>query len=447
MSKSLVLSAVSVFAVLSMTGWGETLLLNNPVELKIQNNGLPSTLGANVASYFLDGGNPVAGDPNTGPGDSAHAYYFLRFDDLFAGGPNALPAGATVLNATLQMTTATVNNAQTGGVFGVAPLTAPFTDLKVYADYTGPGTGFDAGPSFLNGHVGRPSGGFSGLTTPGTVGNANVTLLVDDWAANPTTAHGFAISARTTDGWAVSTVGSAAPEVRPTLQIEYTILPTTTLRFQQGVNGYGGNTGAHLDDNGTTTDGAFLANAAFLDGSDGVNSRDVQALLKFDDIFGNLEGRIKPGDNILRAYLVLTTGNSTDAHSNGAFDVHQMLVNWDSTSTYTSFGGDGPTVAQGEITDPLSSVRGMTQGARMLLDVTGAVQAWQGGAQNFGLNVQANTTDGWSIFYSGATDPAVRPELLVITTPVPEPAVTALLGIAAVRLCTRHRRPQGGKAI
>jgi hypothetical protein len=433
--------ALLLVGLASATAPAETLILNNPFELKIQNNGVPSTVGANVANYFLDGGNPVAGDPNTGPGDSAHAYDFVRFDELFAG-PAALPAGATILNATLQMTTSTVNNAQTGGVFGVAPLVAPFTDLNVYADYTGPGVGLDAGPSFVNGHVGRPSGGFSGLTTPGSIGTPNVTLLLNDWAANPSSAHGFAISARTTDGWSVSTVGNASPDVRPALQIEYTTVPTTTLHFQQGVNGYGGNSAAHLDDNGTTTDGAFLANATFLDGSDGVNSRDVQALLKFDDIFGNLEGRIKSGDNILRAYLVLTTGSSTDAHSNGAFDIHRMLVNWDATSTYLSFGGDGPTVAQGEITDPVSSVRGMTQAARMLFDVTAAVQSWQGGAENFGLNVQANTTDGWSIFYNGATDPTVRPELIVITTTVPEPGV-AILFLLASGACASIRPRRG----
>ncbi|HEX5176976.1 MAG TPA: hypothetical protein VFV83_08105, partial [Chthoniobacteraceae bacterium] len=72
------------------TARAEMLVLNNAFELKIQNNGVPSTVGANVASYFLDGGNPVAGDPNTGPGDSAHAYDFVRFDDLFSG-PASLP--------------------------------------------------------------------------------------------------------------------------------------------------------------------------------------------------------------------------------------------------------------------------------------------------------------------------------------------------------------------
>ena len=434
-----VLTSITLLGFMESGARAETLVLNNPTELKIQNNGVPSILGANVGSYFLDGGNPVAGDPTTGPGDSAHAYDFLRFDDLFAGAGPLLPAGATILNATLQMTTSTVNNAQTGGAFGVAPLLAPFTEANVYADYTGAGVGYDAGPSFINGHVGRPSGGFSGLTAPGTVGTANVTLLVQQWAANPATAHGFTIGARTTDGWSVSTVGAPTPEVRPTLQVEYTTVPTTTFRFQQDVGGYSGNTTAQLDDNGTTTDGATLTNASFLDGTNGVDSRDIQALLKFDNIFGNLPGRIEPEDNILRAYLVLTTGNTAESHSGGAFDVHRMLVNWDTTSTYSTFGGDGPTVAQGEISGALNTVRGMTQNSRMLFDVTPAVQAWQTGAENFGLNVQSNTTDGWNIFYSGAGDLAVRPELIVVTG-VPEPGSASLLALAAVGLLGVRRR-------
>jgi hypothetical protein len=81
----------------------------------------------------------------------------------------------------------------------------------------------------------------------------------------------------------------------------------------------------------------------------------------------------------------------------------------------------------------------------MLFDVTGAVQSWQGGAPNFGLNVQANTTDGWSIFHSGGADPTLRPELIVFTA-VPEPGTASLLTLTAGWfLGTRYRRKPARK--
>src|SRR5687767_5359012 len=85
-------AAFAIASAAAVPGRAETITLNNPVEQKIQNNGLPSTQGSTVTSYFLDGGNPPAGGL---PGDAAHAYDFLRFDDLFGGAAPQLPAGAT----------------------------------------------------------------------------------------------------------------------------------------------------------------------------------------------------------------------------------------------------------------------------------------------------------------------------------------------------------------
>jgi hypothetical protein len=205
------------------------------------------------------------------------------------------------------------------------------------------------------------------------------------------------------------------------------------------MNGYMGSTSALLDANGTTTDGGYLGNAAFLDGPNAAgDSRDIQGLLKFDSLFGNLGEQIKPDENILRAYLVLTTGSTGESHSGGTFDVHQMLTSWDATSTFGDFGGDGPTVEQNEIGQPLATVRGMTQNSQALLDVTEAVRAWQGGEVNYGFNVQSNTTDGWNVFFSGANDPTTRPELVVVTG-VPEPGSALLLVLAAGSLLGMRR--------
>ncbi|MDB6155982.1 MAG: putative serine/threonine phosphatase [Chthoniobacteraceae bacterium] len=430
MTKHAPVSVLALFCTLAAVN-ADTLLFTDAFELKVQNDGLLSTLGADVPGYFIDGG--------TAAGDSAHAYDFIRFENLFGSGPGQIPEGATILDASLTMWTAVRSNAQSGGPFGVAPLLAPFAATNVYSDYSGSGVGLEAGPSYFNQHTGRPAGGFSALTQ-GNASSADVTLVLQQWTANPTAAFGFAIQPRTTDGWYLETTGSSTVEHRPSLTVNYTTVPTTTFHFQQDMNAYTGTTTALLDANGTTTNGAILGNAAYVDGPNAAgDSRDIQALLKFDNLFGTADGQIKPGETILRAYLVLTTGSSTESHSGGMFDVHQMLVDWDTTSTFSTFGGDGPTVEQNEIGLPLSTVHGMTQNSQALFDVTDAVRSWQSGAGNFGLNVQSNTTDGWNIFFSGAANPAARPELVVVTG-VPEPGSAALVGIAACGLLGLRRR-------
>lgn len=430
MSKTTSLTALVLLCTATST-YAETAIFTDAFEMKIQNDGAPSTIGADVPGYFIDGGGTVAGD-------TAHAFDFLRFENLFGGDPGQIPAGATILDAALTMWTAVRSNAQSNGTFGVAPLLAPFAATSLYSDYSGPGAGFDSGPSFLNGHTGRPVGGFSGLTQS-TASIADVTLALQQWTSDPSTAFGFAIQPRTNDGWFPETVGSATVEHRPMLTVNYTTAATTTHRFQQDVNGYSNSATALLDANGSTTDGSFIGNAVFLDGSNGADSRDIQALLKFENLFGSLEGQVKPEENVLRAYLVLTTGGSPEAHTTGTFDVHKMLGFWDSTSTYTAFGGDGPTVEQNEIGSALWTARGMTQNSRALFDVTEAVRSWKAGEENFGFNVQSNTTDGWSMFFSGANDPSLRPELVIITG-VPEAGSVALLATAAGLLGLRRPR-------
>src|SRR5688572_10844681 len=77
---------------------GETLIFTDGFEMKIQNDGAPSVLGSDVGGYFLDGGGTTSGD-------TAHAFDFLRFENLYGDAAGQVPAGATILNASLTMFT------------------------------------------------------------------------------------------------------------------------------------------------------------------------------------------------------------------------------------------------------------------------------------------------------------------------------------------------------
>ncbi len=60
----------------------------------------------------------------------------------------------------------------------------------------------------------------------------------------------------------------------------------------------------------------------------------VQGLLRFDDLFGDADGRIPPGSSIEAAFLDICVAGSAYVQ------LHQMLVPWDETSTWNT-SGDG----------------------------------------------------------------------------------------------------------
>jgi hypothetical protein len=386
---------------------------------------LPNATTPTPANWFVDGGGTAA---------SPDQQALVRFDNIIGAG--RIPAGATILNASLQFTTAPLDplvggnaNSPTGGYFGLTRLTTAFTPTTTYTNYGA------LGPYFGGGAAARPTAGYVDLADgvidvdstldADQVASASVTQYVQAWARGETN-HGLSLQPGrpqgTTDGWMVGTSWNPDPVRRPKLSVTYTTDVVETATFQQGLNGYAGTTQSWLKQNNNSGTNEFLDGSqltqAFLDGP-ATNSPDDQTLIKFDNLFASSGGTIPADATIIDAQLVLTTGSSsTNALTRGAYEVFQMNTDWDLTpgsgapSYYGEFnGGAGPTGT--DIGPVLDSEAALITAAEASFDVTAAVNAWKSGASNFGLNVQAATADGWQIHFTGSTVESARPRLVI----------------------------------
>jgi hypothetical protein len=220
-----------------------------------------------------------------------------------------------------------------------------------------------------------------------------------------------------------------------------------TVSFQDGLNGYEGNLSRVLAKgaaNGTPTG---FASTATLDLQTNRYPRnaETQWLLRFDDLFGALG--VPAGATINSASLRLFTKDSTV----GTVSAHQMLTNWDRTSSWNSLnGGINPGVDAVALAD--DALTGLADEAYAVFDVTSSVTAWANGAANFGWAFLIDSLDNWDVqtdMYRNAAPAllAARRPLLSIdftpaatTSPVPLPAAVWLLGAAMCGLGAVARR-------
>jgi hypothetical protein len=390
--------------------------------------------GSAVDNFNLDG--PTAAQSGN---DARHG--LLRFDNF----SSALPAGAKVVSASVDMVTASVADAQSGGAFNLYRSTTAYDATSTWAaPFAGDG---------IAGDVSDILGSFDDLVQ-GAPTSARADKAVQAWI-NGDSNLGFGIrSDRTTDGWNVHTTGAATVANRPKLTVNYTVDPLVEVKaYQQGVNSYSGTVDLRLDSAGTTQDGSTVQET-FLDGFNAANaSADQSYLLRFDGL--DLSGLA----SIFKAELIIKTGFSNgNADSPGPFTVHQMLQSWNTSSTYASFDSDsdpavnGPQELQtaGTIGAPATTITDINDTEVMYIDVTSIVENWRAGQSNFGFYIGTagpaggGTDNGWQIFTTGATDVSFRPELRIIGENVPEPTAAMFLlvggmlfGLSAARRTMR----------
>jgi hypothetical protein len=127
------------------------------------------------------------------------------------------------------------------------------------------------------------------------------------------------------------------------------------------------------------------------------------------------------------------TGTNTNDGTATTVSLYRMLQGWDESATWNSLLGgisaDGTEAVS--LADDSVAPSYNNSGVYRVFDVTGSVQAWADGRDNYGWAMLATGTDGWR-FDSADSGTALgdRP-ILEITYAVPEPTTLALLSLAA----------------
>jgi hypothetical protein len=417
---------------------------------RISENSAREVDGSTVTNYLIDG---------YAAGSSPDEQNLIRFDDIIGNGPGQIPPNALILDATLQIRTSDSSTADSPGPWGVARLLQPFSSATSYFnDFTCNCPLVSRGAWWQDGYTARPDGGFD-RTVQGDIELADVRDIVQDWADGEAN-HGMVMQAGftgTTNGWNFWTTGVGDPTYRPKLSVTYTTDPVAINTFQQDVNGYTGTTMARVASgdiqSSSTTNPDPTVDDITYDGYTGVptvsptstidpppttltdfqifldgptpgaepgtlGSNDQIALLKFSDVFGSGGGQAPADKAVAKAWLVLTTGDtSNNARSNGTWAAHTMLRDWDTTTLYSDIGATpGLQEADGDISAAIGTAYGMITGSEVWFDVTSYLEGVRNGATDYGIAVQSfNTSDGWQIHLTGTSDMTLRPQLVVVS--------------------------------
>ena len=192
--------------------------------------------------------------------------------------------------------------------------------------------------------------------------------------------------------------------------------------FQQGVDEYAGTRDTFVQEDAPTADNGADAELN-VDGDDPWTSGlAVQALLSFDDIFGDGPGQVPLDAQIAFATLVLQVDNDGDS-----MELHRMLGQWDETATWDSLVG-GIAADDVQAVALADSVSGRAGEGFFPIDVTADLLAWQANpGSNFGWALLPTGGNGVD-FFSSETTLAPR---LVVALQVPEPSSLALLLVTA----------------
>jgi len=216
---------------------------------------------------------------------------------------------------------------------------------------------------------------------------------------------------------------------------------TSTVTFQQGVNGYTGGSDRTITTGNATSNGT----SGTMDMNDGT-SGEYQYFLMFDSIFGSGSSQIPSGATILDASLTLKTGTSSNNQSGGNFTVAGLKASFTGgTALQSAFPGvsvsgsttsslNGPTYANGLIGLPVAAYKAPALNTAYSAFVAPLVQQWASGSTNYGIAVQPHTTDAWVVAGDGNATVANRPALSVTYTTAPTITASVKTGMTFVTL-------------
>jgi len=191
--------------------------------------------------------------------------------------------------------------------------------------------------------------------------------------------------------------------------IQYNLNIDTGLQFaafQQGFGGYSGTIDTYIS-GGAPGENFSTFDSLNVDGSDG--GFEVQALIRFQDIFGVNEGQIPFNAQIISAALEVDVNNQGDR-----LEFYRMLTDWDNTTTWNSLVGGADTLGgiqkgvEVGATPDVSTI-GDVENGLLAVNVTNSLQAWQTTPEeNYGWAVLPTGTNGVDFFSAeGQTPPAL----------------------------------------
>jgi hypothetical protein len=177
--------------------------------------------------------------------------------------------------------------------------------------------------------------------------------------------------------------------------------------FQNGVNGYSGTADTEIRFSDPTGDlsGDGSIN---IDGAD--DGGRVQALIGFDDIFGNGPGQVAWDATILDATLTFNVTNV-----GGTTTMHRMLIPWSETDNWNTFGG-GVNADGVEAAVAIDATPDFGNTGDRVVSVTQAILDWQSdpvGNPNYGWALLSTSTNGTDFGSSENPSTGNRPELII----------------------------------
>lgn len=165
--------------------------------------------------------------------------------------------------------------------------------------------------------------------------------------------------------------------------------------FKQGTAGYNGTVDTQIVQASANT---AYATASTIGVDRGTNAN-VQVLLRFNDIFGDIESQVPPGAEILSATLTLRTTNTGDGAT-----LHRMLTSWSDTATWNSLtNGVQTNNVEARTAAEVTVAAGST--GNTVFDVTSSILAWLAGEANNGWVFVSRGSNGWDFTSAQGANP------------------------------------------
>ncbi len=239
-----------------------------------------------------------------------------------------------------------------------------------------------------------------------------------------------------------ATHAGAAAQVRSIVGPFSSDPAVVTAIIRQGLNGYSASQDTTVWEEAPTANYAATHDLTVdRDTTSSVSgNQDSQALVRFDNLFGNGANQVPSNAIIHSAKLLLhtpvnTTG--TDYDSDDLFRLHRMLVSWIDTATWDSFTGGVDANDVEAVAASSFNMEPKVDGGPAIFDVTADIEAWKSGATNHGWLIRPSSTgtgDGWTFKSAETSSDVTKRPTLEINYSLPSPFAlwqTAKFGAAA----------------